>query len=176
MDLGTVSESLKAGNYASFEACFADIQLIWDNCKLYNMAGSDIYKVCERMERTSRRELNKFRTQHGLPAQGSTSVVKKPAVTPSTPTKEKGAEPASTEVTTDMKVEFCNRIKKLTPEQLTKFVGYVQSTIASSMTEMENDRVQVRVDDWSRQQFDTLSGFVDDMMVGSLPSKRTRTE
>ena len=38
-----------------------DIQLIWDNCKLYNMAGSDIYRICERMERGARRELNKFR-------------------------------------------------------------------------------------------------------------------
>ena len=67
MDLDTVKKNLQAGNYATFDACFADIQLIWDNCKLYNMIGSDIYKICERMERSARRELNKFRQQHGLP-------------------------------------------------------------------------------------------------------------
>lgn len=62
MDLGTVKSRLLAGEYATYEDCFAEIQLIWDNCKLYNMAGSDIYRICERMERSARRELNKFRS------------------------------------------------------------------------------------------------------------------
>lgn len=66
MDLSTVKEKLSTDAYDSFEACFSDIQLIWDNCKLYNMAGSDIFRICERMERSARRELNKFRQQHGL--------------------------------------------------------------------------------------------------------------
>ena len=61
MDLTTVKQKLESEQYESFEACFNDIQLIWDNCKLYNMAGSEIYKICERMERSARRELNKFR-------------------------------------------------------------------------------------------------------------------
>ena len=62
MDLGTVRTKLQAQQYMTFDECFADVQLIWDNCKLYNMQGSDIYKICERMERSARRELNKFRT------------------------------------------------------------------------------------------------------------------
>lgn len=61
MDLSTVNRNLNEGEYESFEKCFGDIQMIWDNCKLYNMAGSDIYRICERMERSARRELNKFR-------------------------------------------------------------------------------------------------------------------
>ena len=75
-----------------------------------------------------------------------------------------------------MKVEFCGKIKKLNAEQLTKFVGYVQATVAASMTEMENDRVQIVVDDWSRTQFDQFTVFVDDMILGSMPSKRQRTD
>ena len=62
MDLGTVKTRLIDGEYATYEDCFVEIQLIWDNCKLYNMAGSDIYRICERMERSARRELNKFRS------------------------------------------------------------------------------------------------------------------
>ncbi len=61
MDLATVKENLSKGIYPTFDAFFAEIQLIWDNCKLYNMMGSDIYKICERMERSARREINKFR-------------------------------------------------------------------------------------------------------------------
>ena len=67
MDLLTVKEKLMAGRYATYEEVFGDLQLIWDNCKLYNMAGSEIYKICERMEKTAKRSVQKFRTAHGLP-------------------------------------------------------------------------------------------------------------
>lgn len=36
MDLNTVKRNLNNGNYGEVEGCLADIQLIWDNCKLYN--------------------------------------------------------------------------------------------------------------------------------------------
>ena len=62
MDLGTVKNRLVTGKYATYEDFFTEIQQIWENCKLYNMAGSDIYRICERMERSARREINKFRS------------------------------------------------------------------------------------------------------------------
>lgn len=55
MDLLTVKEKLMAGKYGTYEEVFGEVQLIWDNCKLYNMAGSEIYKICERMEKTAKR-------------------------------------------------------------------------------------------------------------------------
>ena len=63
MDLSTVRTNLLKGEFSTLDEFIAQIQLIWDNCKLYNMAGSVIYKICERMERTYNRELNKFKTQ-----------------------------------------------------------------------------------------------------------------
>lgn len=68
MDLSTVKSKLLKGDYLSLEEFISQIQLIWDNCKLYNMAGSVIYKICERMERSYNRELTKFRNQQGLTA------------------------------------------------------------------------------------------------------------
>ena len=41
MDLSTVSGKLQeAGEYYLVEEVLDDLQLIWDNCKLYNEAGS----------------------------------------------------------------------------------------------------------------------------------------
>ena len=51
MDLGTVKSKLLSGKYKTYEEVFADIQLIWDNCKLYNQAGSPITRICEAMEK-----------------------------------------------------------------------------------------------------------------------------
>ncbi len=40
MDLGTVQSKLNDGQYLYVEDMIDDIQLIWDNCKTYNAAGS----------------------------------------------------------------------------------------------------------------------------------------
>jgi hypothetical protein len=50
MDLRTVREKLADGQYDSVEECLTDVQLIWDNCKLYNTEDSPIYKMAQTME------------------------------------------------------------------------------------------------------------------------------
>ena len=50
MDLKKVQENLADDQYESVEECLADIQLIWDNCKLYNRDDSPIYKLALSME------------------------------------------------------------------------------------------------------------------------------
>ena len=102
------------------------LQLIWDNCKLYNIKGSYIYKVCEKMERYYNKELAKFRSK--------LSLEKKATVD---------------EVTSDMKKELCSRIRKMTPELLTKFAAKVSEVQHSSVVDTEKDTVQIRMDDWS---------------------------
>lgn len=57
MDFNTLRDNLLQGKFLYYEEFLADLQLIWDNCKLYNMMGSEIYKLAERMEKTTRREL-----------------------------------------------------------------------------------------------------------------------
>lgn len=42
MDLGTVKSKLNDGQYLYVEDMIDDIQLIWDNCKTYNLPGSVI--------------------------------------------------------------------------------------------------------------------------------------
>ena len=39
---------------------------MWDNCKTYNIQGSDIYKLAEDMEKVSRRAINKAREAVGI--------------------------------------------------------------------------------------------------------------
>ena len=50
MDLATVKDNLKNEVYSSLEECLDDVQLIWDNCKLYNVEFSKIYKMAVRLE------------------------------------------------------------------------------------------------------------------------------
>jgi hypothetical protein len=49
MDLGTVRKKLLNGKYKLAEEILDDLQLIWDNCKLYNAPGSWIYVVADKL-------------------------------------------------------------------------------------------------------------------------------
>lgn len=44
MDLGTLKKNIEFGKYTTFEQCFKDLALIWDNCKAYNYSP-DMYKL-----------------------------------------------------------------------------------------------------------------------------------
>ncbi len=44
MDLGTLRANLKNGVYSTFDDVFADIALIWENCKVYNYS-TDMVKI-----------------------------------------------------------------------------------------------------------------------------------
>lgn len=67
MDLRTVRKNLAKGKFKKFEDFFRDLQLIWDNCKTYNIQGSDIYKMAESMEKVSRKCANKAKEELGIP-------------------------------------------------------------------------------------------------------------
>ena len=49
MDLGTIHARLSKNRYPSAEAVWADIQLVWRNCRTYNEAGSEVYKAVEEL-------------------------------------------------------------------------------------------------------------------------------
>ena len=49
MDLGTIYSRLIKGRFTSAEAVWADIQLVWRNCRTYNEAGSEVYKAAEEL-------------------------------------------------------------------------------------------------------------------------------
>lgn len=60
MDLGTVGKKLRNNKYAYVQEALDDIQHIWTNCKIYNMEGSDIYRMAEKLERETRKLTEKY--------------------------------------------------------------------------------------------------------------------
>lgn len=76
MDLRTVRKNLGKGKYKRYEDFFREIQLIWDNCKTYNIQGSDIYKMAESMEKISKRAVVKCKDDIGIPSGEKKKVVK----------------------------------------------------------------------------------------------------
>lgn len=50
MDISTVQDNLKAGRYATLQMWYKDLALIWNNCRDYNLEGSDIYNDADSLQ------------------------------------------------------------------------------------------------------------------------------
>ena len=67
MDLSTVRKNAKNAKYTNIIDVIFDINLIWENCKAYNMEGSEIYMFAEHMEKLASKLTEKyFKTYHTL--------------------------------------------------------------------------------------------------------------
>lgn len=49
MDLGTLRLNIENKKYLSLQEAVQDMKLIWDNCKLYNGAGSEFYALADKL-------------------------------------------------------------------------------------------------------------------------------
>ena len=60
MDLSTLKKNLLAHNYSTLGDALDDLQLIWTNCKTYNVQGSDIWKLANNLEKVGYKHFEKF--------------------------------------------------------------------------------------------------------------------
>jgi hypothetical protein len=57
------------------------------------------------------------------------------------------------EVTRDMKLEFCAKVKKLSNKGLTSLVQKIKEVKAQSISDLPDDKIQIRVDDFEFSEF-----------------------
>ena len=83
---------------------------------------------------------------------------------------------AGSSVTADMKFEFIDKVKRLTNEGLTQMVQHIQTLIPTSISDMENDKIQIKVDDFDRETFGKIQEYVEELIINEQPNKRVRTQ
>ena len=74
-----------------------------------------------------------------------------------------------------MKMDLVAKVKKLSNEGLTKLVTFVQQTSSGSIQELEDQRVQIRVDDFDKNAFNQVQEYIEDILINEQPSKRQKT-
>ena len=84
-------------------------------------------------------------------------------------------ETDSNEVTRDMKLDFVNKIKKLSNAGLTSLVQKVKEVKSQTISELPQEKIQIKVDDFDKSEFLQLVDHVDSLLVSELPSKRQKT-
>lgn len=84
-------------------------------------------------------------------------------------------EPRADVVTTDMKLDLIEKVRLMSNEGLTKLVDFVRGSVQSAVSDLEDDRLQIRVDDFDYASFQLVVEFVEDTLLRDQPSKRLKT-
>lgn len=74
-----------------------------------------------------------------------------------------------------MKQEFVEKIKKLNNEAIVKMVEKIQELKASSISDLDDEKIQIRVDEFDAPAFQQISNYVDELLSNDMPSKRQKT-
>ncbi|ETV97159.1 hypothetical protein, variant [Aphanomyces invadans] len=75
MDMGTVRVKLNKGEYKKPEEFGRDMRLIWDNCKLYNQDGSDLWAVADELAKMFDDKMKELKLDDGSSSKSSSSDV-----------------------------------------------------------------------------------------------------
>lgn len=165
MDLDTLRRGLEAGAYASPAACLDDLQLIWDNCKLYNQDGSKIHKVARRLEEATRRAVD-ARFGPELRYGGNN---------PSFRLLEEQAEgDLAEELSYVEKARFAREAKQLGPAQLSELVERLRHRAPRAFHQLDGENYQIIVDFLPRQAFAELQSFLDEALRGQAKRAKQR--
>ncbi len=78
-------------------------------------------------------------------------------------------------VTVDMKLDLIEKVRLLSNEGLTKLVEFVRGQVQAAISDLEDDRLQIRVDDFDFGSFQQVVEFVEETLLRDQPSKRLKT-
>lgn len=170
MDLTTVNSKLNDGQYLYVEDMIDDIQLIWDNCKTYNLAGSvsfllkiSGFTIQQKNFKRTLRKISKiiFLTYLSQWAAQVLIFINK-EIFPSelAPPKSKGGSKKAKEkvqqslqifneendeekVSYNEKINFSDKLKNLSESNLGLVVDKILHSCPSAFSQIDSERVQI---------------------------------
>lgn len=148
MDLKTVGRKVKANFYSKAEHFWADIDLIWHNCQLYNHESSDVYQQSIRMQEAA----NSLRDMlfPSIPKRNQKRRYESDLHTES--------EDEDT-MDTPKKTLLCQRISRLSPELLALVVRHIYSQDQQIIHHSGEHRFSIDIDLMSDKLFSTTSAL-----------------
>lgn len=165
MDLETLARALAAGAYASPRQCLDDLQLIWDNCKLYNQEGSRIYKVARKLEELTRRLADEHFGAQLLYGQNNPSFRL---------LQEQREGDIAEELSYAEKARFSRDAKQLSPAQLSGLVELLQREAPRAFHALGEDNFEIVVDFVPRAAFAQLQRFLAEALRAQAKRAKPR--
>ena len=146
MDLGTCKKKLLNGEYKIFQDFMDDVNLIWENCRLYNQAGSSIVKMADALDKKMHSLMHKqFKNLKAKAEQ----------------------ENIQNQLTEADRLKLADMIKKQSNEGLTQIVKIILKSCPDGIEDIDNDKLQIKIDFLTYKEFNLIKEYIEKNTAGN---------
>ena len=143
MDLGTVKKNLLNGDYKIFQELMNDINLIWKNCRTYNLPGSDIVKMANHCDKKIKQLIDKqFKNYQNKIA--------------SNKNKNENAS-----LTLAEKTKLVETVREISNDGLTQIVKIILKECPKAIEDIDNEKLQIKVDLLDKKTLDSINQYLE---------------
>jgi hypothetical protein len=128
MDLGTVKKNLFNGDYKTMQDFMSDINLIWQNCRTYNIPGSEIVKMANHCDKRFRQLVDKQFKNYRSKAESIKS------------------KSNNSTLSLEEKTKLIDGIKGQSNEGLTQIVKLILKECPKGIEDIDNEKLQIKID------------------------------
>jgi len=167
MDLSTIKKKLKSNKYRKNQDFIDDVQLIWENCKKYNVDGSQIYRSALKMEKVAKRILKKYSILKKSGAVGvSGNIAKK--IHKGGPFKALYYEESVPRVSEEDKGKLVGFFKGSDQEKLFQVVGVINEHMPFTIHEKHEENFTVRLGELNNETIEKIFEVYQEKRVDEL--------
>ena len=157
MDLGTVKSNLKDKKYPTFLEFLSDIDLIWTNCRTYNMAGSEIVKMANHCEKAFKKLIEKQFKNYMSKSSSKNEI-----------------EDNDSTLTMEQKMKLTDKIRVLSNEGLTQVVKLIMKECPKGIEDVDSEKLQIKIDLIDHKTYTQLLETIDNCMKDNDKDKSNK--
>ena len=157
MDLGTVKSNLKDKKYPTFLEFLSDIDLIWTNCRTYNMAGSEIVKMANHCEKAFKKLIEKQFKNYMSKSSSKNEI-----------------EDNDSTLTMEQKMKLTDKIRVLSNEGLTQVVKLIMKECPKGIEDVDSEKLQIKIDLIDHKAYTQLLEIIDNCMKDNDKDKSNK--
>lgn len=154
MDLGTVRINLENGEYETFQDLMSDLNLIWRNCRTYNIPGSEIVKMANHCDKRMKSLIDK-QFKNMKPKVDSSKGKKEKEKE-----KEKVKEKENASLSLSEKANLIQNIREQTNENLTQIVKTILKECPKALEDIDNEKLQIKIDLLDLRTYDLINQYL----------------
>ena len=155
MDLGTVRTNLENGDYRIFQDLMSDLNLIWKNCRTYNLPGSEIVKMANYCDKKMKSLIDK-QFKNMKPNVDSAKNKKD-----KDKDKDKDKEKENISLSLSEKAKLIEGIREQTNEGLTQIVKIILKECPKAIEDIDNEKLQIKIDFLDFRTYELINQFLE---------------
>ena len=148
MDLGTAKNNLLNGEYKLFQDFINDINLIWNNCRTYNIPESEIVRMANHCDKKMKQLIDKQFKNH------------KPKVDNAKP-KNENSKNENSSLTISEKSKLIDSIREQSNEGLTQIVKIILKECPKGIEDIDPEKLQIKIDMLDYRTYDLINQYLE---------------